>query len=288
MNELIELLKNSNRHFLAVAGMALGLASPLYSSEPALTEVRPIVEEMLEYHVEHKEYGPELLQRTFKLFIDQFDPAKIYLTAGEVETYIAISEKKAKLAAQAYGRNRFPDFLVLNELINKAIVRNTEWREELQRAQIVATQLPQQPAGESYLDFAENEVQLKDRLQRQLVQLLWEEKMKREGESWDPELREKIGSYWNKRFVRHEGNYAKDNTILLARHILKAAARSLDAHSAFFTEEEALEMRASLEKQFDGIGVVLKEGIEGIVIADLVPNGPASRSGQVAVGDVIA
>ncbi len=267
----------------------VGLLLPIFldSGELTLNEVRPVVEEMLDYHVEYKEYSPALIQRTFKIFIDQFDPAKIYLTASEIEPYFDLSEKKAKQAAQAYQNNRFPDFVVLNQLVNKAIERSVEWREELQRAQIIGNQKNQSVAGESYLEFATSEAQLKQRLQKQLVQILEEEKRKREKEMWGPELKEKIASYWHNRYVRQEKYYASNSPALLAQHILKAAARSFDAHTAFFTHEEALELRASLEKQFEGIGVVLREGIDGITIADLIPGGPAARNGQVEIGDII-
>jgi carboxyl-terminal processing protease len=68
---------------------------------------------------------------------------------------------------------------------------------------------------------------------------------------------------------------------------LKALARSLDAHTAFFSPEEALEMRASLEKQFEGVGVVLKEDVDGVFIVELIQGGPAHRSGKIVPGDLL-
>jgi carboxyl-terminal processing protease len=70
-------------------------------------------------------------------------------------------------------------------------------------------------------------------------------------------------------------------------HILKAMARGLDAHTAFFSPEEAMEMRSSLEKQFEGVGIVLREGLDGIEIADLVKGGPAARCGKILIGDIL-
>lgn len=272
-----------------LAAFVFCLATPLFSSvqAPKLSDVQPVVEEMLNYHVEHKEFGAALMQRTFKVFIDQFDPFKVYLTSQEIEPYLSLADKKAKQAALSYQLNRFPDFVDLNNLFGKAIERSNDWREELQRRQVIASDLPQSVVGESYLEYAADENQLKERLQKQLLLLLNEEKKKRVSNEWGPDTREKIGAFWNKRFARHEKNYESENTSLLAQHILKAAARSLDAHSAFFTPDEALELRANLEKQFEGIGVVLKEGVDGIVIADLLPGGPAEKSGLISVGDLL-
>jgi len=64
-------------------------------------------------------------------------------------------------------------------------------------------------------------------------------------------------------------------------------AKSLDAHSSYFSPEEAYAMRTSLEKQFEGIGVVLREGIDGVVIHDMIKGGPAERCGKIGQGDLL-
>ncbi len=46
-------------------------------------------------------------------------------------------------------------------------------------------------------------------------------------------------------------------------------------------------MRTSLEKQFEGIGVVLREGIEGVEVADLIKGSPAQKCGHVQIGDFL-
>jgi carboxyl-terminal processing protease len=74
---------------------------------------------------------------------------------------------------------------------------------------------------------------------------------------------------------------------ILATKILKAFAKSLDTHTSFFSSEEAYEMRLSLEKQFEGIGVVLSEGIDGVMIADLLKGSPAALNGQIQLNDLL-
>ena len=46
-------------------------------------------------------------------------------------------------------------------------------------------------------------------------------------------------------------------------------------------------MRLSLEKQFQGVGVVLSEGIDGVMIAELIKGGPAEKSGVIQVNDLL-
>jgi carboxyl-terminal processing protease len=74
---------------------------------------------------------------------------------------------------------------------------------------------------------------------------------------------------------------------LMATKILKSFAKSLDTHTSFFSPEEAYEMRLSLEKQFEGIGVILSEGIDGVMIAELILGSPAEKSGKIRLNDLL-
>ena len=73
----------------------------------------------------------------------------------------------------------------------------------------------------------------------------------------------------------------------MALRIIKCFAKSLDTHTSFFSPEEAYEMRMSLEKQFEGVGVVLSEGIDGVMIAELIKGSPAEQSGQIQINDLL-
>ncbi len=267
--------------------LAVALLAAAKPADLTTKDIRPMVEEMLAYHVEHKKLNPLLMQRAIKIFIGQFDPQKIYFTSTEVRPYLEMGDRKLQGVIANYQHDEFGDFMSLNRLVANAIKRNLEWREEIQRELILSGRDLSVETGESYLNFAGSEGQLKERLRKQLILFMWEEKNQKSTRTWTPQVREKIGGLWNKRFVRHEKSYVSEKIHYLALHILKATARSLDAHSSFYSHEEAQEMRAALEKQFEGIGVILKEGVDGVVIADLIEGGPAQRSGQVSVGDLI-
>jgi carboxyl-terminal processing protease len=112
------------------------------------------------------------------------------------------------------------------------------------------------------------------------------------------QFRERIYSLFEKKVSRSESNYLlmvyEGNTLspnrvehLLTLRILKAFAKSLDTHTAFFSPEEAHEMRMSLEKQFEGVGVILSEGVDGVMIADLIEGSPAQQSGRIQIHDFL-
>lgn len=257
------------------------------TTEISIRDVRPMMQGMMNLHVEYNEINATLMQRAFKVFIAQFDPQKIYLTSAEAHPYLDMNERKLMSCVANYFHDEYGDFVSLSRLMGKASVRSQEWRGELQREfALASSELPLEPR-ESYFAYAGDEVQLRERLKRQFVNFLAEEKQSKPHRSWSPKVRERIGSLWDKRLTRHEKSYVSDRVHYLALHILKSMARGLDSHSSFYSLEEAMEMRAALEKQFEGIGVVLVEGVDGVEIADLIEGGPAHKSGRIAIGDLI-
>ncbi len=253
-------------------------------------DVKSTFEEMLALHVEHQKIDPLLYVRAIKIFIEQFDLSKMYLLDREVEDLLAISEKKIENGIKQYHADDLSEFDHINSLIQKAIMRVQNWRQEIER-ELALSAIDLQPTrGETYLAYAKDEVLLKKRMHKTLVRILMEEKRINQIAEWSPKIREKIFTLWEGRFQRKEKNYlaaGAEKEHFLALHSLRALAKSLDAHTAYFSPEEAREMRTALEKQFEGVGVVLREGIHGVVIEDLVTGGPAERSGKIQLGDRI-
>lgn len=261
-------------------------------------DIRRTTETMLNYHVEYKDFSNVLARRALKLYIDQFDPEKVYLLSDEALPYLAPREKRLKAVVAGYHSDDFSEFEALNLVIHNAIVRARTIREECVAELIAEEKEYQFNPIETYPDFAKNESELKKRMRMYLQHILAKERMLSNVRTWDAERKKTTFELWERRFHRLEDMYlftdangkhmpADLSDHLLCMHILKAFAKSLDAHTSYYTPEEAYEMRASLEKQFEGIGVVLREGVDGIVIVGLIKGGPAERSGRINIGDSI-
>ncbi len=67
---------------------------------------------------------------------------------------------------------------------------------------------------------------------------------------------------------------------------MRAIFDQLDMHSEYYTPEEYAELMEYLTNSFCGIGVVISEVEEGLLVLSVLPNSPASKNG-VMVGDVI-
>ncbi len=68
---------------------------------------------------------------------------------------------------------------------------------------------------------------------------------------------------------------------------LDSLARAFDPHSDYFGHEAAQDFASEINLSLDGIGGSLESGAGGWVMGDLVPGGPAARSGLLHPGDRI-
>ncbi len=271
---------------LAAVFFLCSLTAPLQLKK---TDVRTTMDEMFAYHVEYKEFSSLLARRSLKIFVEQFDSEKIYLLSNEARPYLDPNENRLNAVVQKYNRDDLSEYEYANKQFQQAIVRSRNFRKELEQELIVNNEDPN-PLLETYVDYAVDELDLKARIKNQLLRILALEKRASNGQVWNAQLKKKIFALWERRFVRLENLYLPTTSSqehLLCMHILKALAKSLDAHSSYFSPEEAFEMRTSLEKQFEGIGVVLREGVDGVVIHDMIKGGPAERCGKIAAGDLL-
>ena len=265
----------------------------LFATAPrplTFADIRPTMEEIFSYHVEYKELSPVVIQRAFKVYIEQFDPDHLYLLKGEVKPFLELSPAQIQKITEEYHRDDYSYFIALNQRIEASIDRARSIRAK-EEQKMVSSQVALSKSNlRQYSDYAGNETQLRRRSSELLS--YWLRLSAREKRfSLDSEAdKGQAFAFWERKYERRESPYISQNQLsehYLCMHILKAFVRGLDAHSSYYSPQEAYELRASLKKQFHGIGVVLRESMYGITIADLVTNGPAARSGRIQPGDYL-
>ncbi len=69
---------------------------------------------------------------------------------------------------------------------------------------------------------------------------------------------------------------------------MNAYATSIDPHTAYLNPRSAENFNMAMSLSLEGIGAVLQRQDEYVVIREIVPGGPASRSGKLEIGDRIA
>src|SRR5689334_20593194 len=84
-----------------------------------IADVRNSMEEMFSYHVETKEITSLLVKRAFKIYLEQFDPQKIYLSQGEVKPFLELTSTQIEMIIDHYFADEYPEFTTLNKTIVK-------------------------------------------------------------------------------------------------------------------------------------------------------------------------
>ncbi len=270
------------------AGQGVGAQQTLQ-----LSDTQKVMEKLFALHIENKDFNPTIVRRSFKLYIEQFDGDKSYLLASEVNPYLNMSDKMALEVVARLKKEDYSDYLALQSLFQRAIHRAEGVRAMLAQ-NLLQTNIDL--SGFSTMRYAASESELIDRQQVKMVRFFVYHQSKTSLES--QERKAKVFSLYEKKIRRAEasalfrtasGDPMTEDAIehYLSTKILKSMAKSLDTHTSFFSPEEAQEMRLSLEKQFEGVGVVLSEGIDGVMIADIVKGSPAEQSGQIEVNDLL-
>ena len=219
-------------------------------------------------HVEHSSISPMLMRRALKLAVESFDPYKIYLSKGEVYPLIHLSDRQlSQLAAQVRAGN-YSGFDPLFSLFAKASMRAAAWRSEI---------LQEQPVFSAALkgSFVASPSELKEQQRAYIASCAKAAGV--ESAPWP-----KVVRYFDRRLAYHEKGYQMSHW---KTQVIKACAKSFDPHTAYYTSDETQQMRAYLEKGFQGVGIGFRENLEGIYVSTLTEKAPASLSGKIAIGD---
>lgn len=288
------------RAFLIFFSFFISLFIPAYA-KPALLasgDVKDVMKQLFEYHIDKKEMSTVILERSLKIYLKQFDPGYAYLLQEEAFPYLHPTDQTLGKMLNDYEKDRFTLYFTLNHKIQESITRARNWRwtweqhpqqlvEDAKKLQI------EKVKGEGYVSSL---AELKERHYRRFISflafLLKEMKMDFTGKE------DKIVSLCEKQLSNLENEYVglddQNNSLapaeqehLIILRTLKALANSLDAHTAYYSPDEAYAMKVQLEKGMCGIGVVLREGLDGIMIQDVIIGGPAERSGQIQKEDTI-
>lgn len=297
------------RHYIFIF-LLICSTTGLIAVEPDLlkeSDVNKMMQQIFEQHVEKKEISKDIIKSSFRSYIDQFDSSRIYLLESEVEPYLNPSDKELALYISQYKKGDFSIYHKLNDMIQHAIARTRDIRAEIEKndvkglfqsAKIANTQHDEDMLDPDYnIPFPKTKDVLKVRQKSQIEQFIHAQ-MRNFGQKIVLNNQKKTFDLYEKQLKNHENHYLfvdtdgkslsnpeKENIKTL--YILKALANSLDAHTTFFDSAEAYDMRVHLEKEIHGIGVVLQQGVEGVIISKVVQGGPADKSGLFKSGDEI-
>jgi len=267
-------------------------------------DVKKVMNQIFSQHVKKREISVEILRNSFKVYINQFDPDRIYLLESEVSPFLNMSDLEVNKILEAYKQNDFSAYEKLNTVIQIAIKRAEEYRLAWMRRQ--ANYFDKSSSfslknhsydGTYFREFSKSLAELRDRQNIDMMTFIESESEKHEGDYiknrelklmqvYDRNRRDQEKEYL---FIESNGEnmVASEKENLFTMHVIKSLAKSLDTHTTFFNQNEAYDMRVRLEKGFDGIGIVLTKDVEGYRIVKIIAGSPAESSGRVALNDYL-
>ena len=280
---------------------------PLIAHEQDLlkeSDINQIMQQIQSQHVDKKEMTGKILQGSLSIYIEQFDPHRMYLLESEVKPFLHLSSEQQSQAVEQYKQKDFSLFNKLNNVVQASIERSRRLRQEIEadaknnlfriNPEKEHVALSKEAAMEP---FAQTMGQLKERLTDNLTTYINAQKL-RYGDAVVAQRKEQVLKTYEARLREFENHYLFQNEKgdplpkaeqenLLTIHILKAMANSLDAHTSFYQANEAYDMRVRLQKEFQGIGLVLKDSVNGVIVTHMLEGGPAAKSGLIKVGDTL-
>lgn len=271
----------------------------LFSQETLLSsqDVNGIMDQFFDLHVDKKGMSTEVLQRSLKIYLNNFDPSRAYLLQEEALPYEHPKDHLLKSMLSEYENKHFSVYFSLNKTIQQSILRAREWRAKWEQnpQKIIADSkkinLKAIPEKKYASNLRELENRHYDRFMRLVAFLKGElgENAGKEGKVialCEKQIRLIENGYLGiDEKNRSLPSHMQEHQVIL--RTLKSLANSLDAHTAYYSPDEAYAMKVQLEKGMCGIGVVLREGIDGITIQEVIKGGPAEKSGQILKGDTI-
>ncbi len=289
-------------------GCALCLCVAVYGNDHSplkIDQIQEIMQQIFSQHVSKKEISTEIIEDSFMVYIDQFDPDRIYLLQEEVNPFLKMSHGELTEAVHEYKKDDFSDYHNLDQLFQKSILRSRAIREKLEQNRTAL--FAKKPANASdqdpdwndpdlKRDFSKTEEELAQRVEEAVLEFISAERRRygkeyvdsREAQTLkllEKEVRSKEDQYL---YVKGDGSpmSAQEKENLFSLHVLKSLANSLDAHTTVMDPKEAYEMRVRLEQEIQGIGVLIVQGKKGdLIIAEVLPGGPAAKSGLVQTDD---
>ncbi len=289
--------------YFAVASVMLGAAEPEHLKTK---DINVVMKQIFAQHVDKKEMTASILKNSFKVYIDQFDPDRLYLYQQEVQPFLQPSDAAVTRYLEQYKQGQFPEYTDLNNVIQKAILRARQMRMALERdhkASLFQTNEKHATNGnDDWRDpdlkrpFATNEGELNTRIKDSMQQFMANAR-KRYGNDNVANRQDQLLNIFESQAKQHENQYLfltengqpmneveKENAFSM--HVLKALSNSLDAHTSILNASEANDMRVRLEKEVQGIGITLQPRKDGsLVVSEMLEGGPAAKSGLIQIND---
>ncbi len=240
------------------------------------------MQEIMRAHAVYKSMSPLLAKRSLDNFINLLDPYKTYFLEGEIDKWLHPTDQLLEQITRDFEYSKFPAFEEIFNLMQPCIDRRNRFEDKLKQ-----DQLPRDVHAKEFKDltWCKTDQELYERLVRmRALQMIAAEKMDSEFKQLAMQRLQKI------RLKYEEDILTKDKKLksqLFCTYLLKAMASSLDAHTIYFTPAEATQFLIDVQQRLTGIGVQLRDDVDGYTVTKIIEGGPADLGHELKLKDKI-
>ncbi|MDB2613905.1 S41 family peptidase [Chlamydiales bacterium] len=238
--------------------------------------------EIMKLHAQYKELNPQVTRRILVNYLEEVDPTKTYFMEEDIQEWVNPSDELLKKITTQYQSGNFSSFYE----IHKRFVDSIERRHVIESG-IDFTVLPKNIDPQKFKDgpWAKNEAELVDRI------LEYRSLQGNAINNMSDDLKERTKLRIKKRESKYEEDMSQSDLSFkepyILSNVLKATAQSLDSHTAYLTPEEATQFMINVQQRLFGIGVQLRDDINGFSVIKIIEGGPAYHNKQLKVKDRI-
>ncbi|WP_266170566.1 carboxy terminal-processing peptidase [Dyella subtropica] len=228
------------------------------------------------FHYESQPLDDAMSAKIYKAYFDALDGEKVFFTQTDMAKFVPL---KTQFDDAIWNQNLSGPFSVFNLYIQRAVDRMSYARELLKKGFDFS-------GNESYTfdrkksDWPKDQAEL-DTLWRQRTMNDWL-RLKLAGKP-DDEIRKTL----DKRYASYIERVRQLDGEDAFQSFMNAYAESTDPHTDYLGPRAAENFDISMKLSLEGIGAVLQARDEYTQIREVVPAGPAAKSGKVHVGDRI-
>nr|VFJ53873.1 MAG: carboxyl-terminal processing protease [Candidatus Kentron sp. DK] len=276
-----------------VSAFSLPEDSASLSPEPRHARITELVVKLVtEYHYRKKALDDALSASILKHYIEGLDPNRSFFLDKDVERIDA-----------RYG-DRLDDALRSADITPAFEIFRTYEKRVADRVRMAIHLLSGDhgkalggaiPVRETF-DFTVDENYIPDRSERPWalsaagLNRIWRKRVKNdylvlllEGEKSDAEIRETLQKRYETT-LRHVGQFTADDICQL---FLNAYAMSIGPHTSYLSPSNSENLFIHLSLSLEGIGAVLQSDNEYTLVREIIPGGPADKSGELHEDDRI-
>jgi carboxyl-terminal processing protease len=240
------------------------------------------LDEIMKSHAKYKELNSVILKRALVNYIDELDPTKTYFIESDISQWLDPSDDFINKLLADFKRGNFSAFEQIHNEMIVAIHRRNRLDKEID-----LNNLPKRVNPEEFKDmkWAKTTEELLTRLTRiKALQLESAAKL-------NEEVKEKSLQRMAKRQQKYEEEIENPDPVQrehrILSNILKAVSSSLDAHTAYFTPDEASQFMIMVQQRLFGIGAQLRDDLNGFSVVKVIEGGPAGLGKELKAKDRI-